>query len=131
MPSTPSSPSSINVMATLLNGVAKAAVTGGDAAVEAYLTAQFPVLASPILSTLLDGLVSWLGSFLSVDLQNLVTILVIDVQTNGEKSAVYQAALAVVAANKTGDPVAIQTATTNLISAWQGLIQWDGSASAT
>lgn len=124
-----SDPQTTNQMATLLNGVVSAAVTGGDAAVEAYLTLQFPVLANPILGDLMDAFVSWAGSFLSTDLQNLVTALVIDVQTNGENSAVYQAAVQVVAAQKAGEKNAITTATQNLINSWSGLIHWDGSTS--
>lgn len=118
-------------MATLLNGVVNAAVTGGDDAVEAYLTAQFPILANPILQDLMDALISWLGSFLSADLQNLVTALVIDVQTNGEKSAVYQAAQQVLAAQKAGDNDAISSSTQSLINAWGDLIHSDGSAPAS
>lgn len=125
---TTSKPSTTNYWATLINSITNAALSGGEAAVELYITTQFPILANPILQDILDMIVKDIGNDLGTQANILVDYMIFDFQTNGENSKVYQSMASLQTALKTGDVNAIATATQNAKNSWAGLIHYDGSA---
>ncbi len=124
-----SAPTVNNQAAGILNQVISILMSDGEKAAEVYLTALDPeLLAIPIVQWIMDQGVQYLGSLLSVMSQKLITGIVIDIQTNGEKSVVIQAAVALQIALSSGDKSAIATATVAASDAYRAAINWDGSA---
>lgn len=122
-------PTANNQIAEFLDQFINALVTGGEVAAEAYITSLDPaLLAVPIIKWFVDQGVQYLGKLLSVATQKVITGLVIDIQTNGEESAVLTSATALALAQGSGDPAAVQNAVNDAIKAWGELIHWDGSA---
>lgn len=118
-----------NVTAAVIGGFIEALMTGGETAAEAYLTAQFPLLANPIAQSILDWMVNELGSAIQSYLINSATGIVINIQTSSEQSAIVNAATALQLAQSSGDKDAINQAVENAKRAYQGLIRWDGTFS--
>lgn len=122
-------PTANNQIAQFLNELTNALMTGGVAAAEAYVQSLDPaLLAIPIVAWFVDEGISYLGSILSVAAQKVITGLVIDIQTNGEESAVLTSATELALAQGSGDPNAVQNAINDAITAWGSLIHWDGTA---
>lgn len=125
---TVSTPTTSNTLANIADGAIKAAISGGDVAVEAYLTAQFTFLGNPILAFILDEGVTELGSILQQNIVNIVNNVVIDIQTNQENSSVLQAAQAFQKAQSSNDLQAQAAATAALVIAYGNLVHSDGVA---
>lgn len=124
-----SSPTTENVAADILNGVISALMSGGEKAAEAYLTALDPaVLAIPIIAWIMDEGIKYLGQILSVAGQKFADEIVIDVETNGERSSVITTATALQFALASGNATDIALATQNASAAWGKLIHYDGSS---
>ena len=123
-------PPTTNVAAQIVGGFIQALMSGGEAAAEAYLTAQVPVLANPILQDILDWLVSDIGGALQTVLINNATGIVINIQTSSEQAGIVAAATALQIAQASGDPSAIATALNNAKSAYQSLLNWNGTYSS-
>lgn len=115
-------PSTTNSKAAFFQGMVNAGVEGGEKGVEAYLTAQFPLLANPFLHVILNYFVEYFGKDLEEILDPMVAAAVIDIQTHQEKSQVYQALLAL--SKNTGGT----NENANSDNAWGNLIRWDGSS---
>lgn len=118
-----------NKAADIVNEVVSAFMSGGEKAAELYLTSLAPeILGIPIVQWLLDEAVSYIGQIISVSGQKFADQIVIDIQTNGEKSSVLTAATELQYALASKDPEAISKATSNLTTSWGNLIRYDGSS---
>lgn len=120
-------------MATLVNGIINAVLTGGVDAGEIYIESLDPALfAIPVLGSLLkdglDEILSAIQGQLYTNISQIADQITIDIQTNGESSAVATAAQQLATAKKAGNQDAVTSATQNLINSWASLIHSDGSA---
>ena len=121
-------PETTNPLATFVDELIKAAISGGDVAVEAYLTAQAPFLALPVFEVILNYIITSVGTAVYKNMANIANDIVFDIQTNSENSTVLQAAIAAQAAKASGDQSAIDKANQDLINSLGNLIHSDGSA---
>lgn len=112
-------------MTALIDGIIKAAIDGGDVAIEAFITAQLPFFANPILQYILDMGVSWIGGIVYDQLSTIAINLMIDFKTNGENSDVLKAAEVLQAAQASNNQGAIDAATKDLIAAYGNLVHVD------
>lgn len=117
----------VDPVAEFFGTVISAAVAGGEAAAEAAIGAAIPFLEAPGMNLLTNWLVGKIGAAIQVNIANLVTSIVIDVQTSGEASAVFQAAQALQAAQASGNQAAIAAAIQGAINAYAGLAHSDGT----
>jgi hypothetical protein len=120
-------PSNTDILAQTLNGFLEALITGGEEAGEAFLTSLVPAFGLPVIKQLLDFGVSEIANVLYGFIAKSITAITIDLQTNGEKSAVLGASTALQIAIASGNVNAIQQAQTAAVQAWANLIHWDGS----
>lgn len=122
-------PPIVNPTAAVVGGFIEALMGGGEAAAMTYLVAQFPVIATPILYSI----VSWVVNYIAQDIENYLinnaTGIVIAIQTSNEQSNVVAAATALQMAQESGDQNAINTALANAKAAYGALINWDGTYS--
>ena len=121
-------PETTNLLATFVDDCIKAAISGGDIALEAYLTVQLPFLAQPQLQWIMDQIIGAIGTSIYKNVANVANKIVFDIQTNGENSVVVQASQAAQAAQSSGDPNAIATTTATLVNAIGNLVHSDGTA---
>jgi hypothetical protein len=122
-----STPTTDNQTADILNGVVSALMSGGEKAAEVFVTGLAPAFfGNPITQWLLDEGISYIGQILSIAGQKFVDSLVIDAQTNWEKSDVLDSGTALALALASKDPAAIQTATNNLSQAYKAVVNFDG-----
>lgn len=122
-------PTTSNEALVIVDAVISALMQGGEVAAEAYLTSLDPaLLAVPIVAWLMDEGVKYLGSIISVVEQKFVNGIVIDIQVNGEKSAVITQAVALQIALSAGDPNAIKAQADKAAAAWGSIIHYDGSS---
>lgn len=102
-------------------------MTVGETAAETFLTGLAPeFLANPFMQYILDHGVEYIGGLLKTVLNKSAANLVIDIQTNGEKSAVLTAGIALQFALGGHDEAAIKKAHDNLSKAYGNLFHWDG-----
>lgn len=122
-------PSAVNTAAGVVNGIIDAINKGGVTAAEVFITGLNPaVLGEPIIAFFIDKGVAWLASIIEeVEIKD-ATAIVVDIQTNGEQSAVVQAGAALAFANASGDKDAIANARDQLIDAYADLVHFDGVA---
>ena len=92
------------------------------------MIADYPFLGFPIIKQLWEGILALIGGYFSRALQTGATFIVIDHQVNTEESNLTKALAALIAAQKSGDPVAIQKAIKDYANAHSALIHSDGSA---
>lgn len=119
----------VNTLADIVNGIISAINQGGLTAAEAYVTALNPaVFGEPIIAYFVDKGLGWLESLIAEIEVRDATAIVVDIQTNGEQSAVVQAGAALAFANASGDQDAISKAKQGLVTAYGGLIHFDGVA---
>lgn len=111
--------------AALVDGIVSALFTGGEEAAQVYITAELPIFASPILSTLLSYFLGLIGNSIEKNVVNLANQIVFNVQADNENSAVLKAANALQAAQKAGDQNAITQGKQNLINAIGSLVHTD------
>lgn len=121
-------PRTTNTLASILDGIIKTGMSGGDIAVEAYITAQIPIFANPILQYFLDLGVESVGNVIYQNMANVVNKVVFQIQTDGENSAVLAASKAAQAAQASGDLNAIAKTNADLVNALGNLIHSDGTA---
>jgi hypothetical protein len=121
-------PTTTNQWAAFFDGLVKAGIQGGEAALKAYiLTTPAAWLEGPIVHFITDDVIAALGDSLYKNVGNMVTAIVIDIQTNLEKSAVVVAKSELTKAVLSGDSDAIQKAKANFAKAAVSLGHWDGS----
>lgn len=118
------SPTTVNPLAEFMNNVVAAVVKGGRSAGEAYILASQPELNNPFIKWFIDAGLDWISSFVDHNLEMLMTGLIIDIQTNGEKSDVYKT-LSIIKA-KAGAPTPEEIAAAK--AAWAAAIHYDGSS---
>lgn len=125
-----SDPATINQLATTINGVLKDLITGGGASVvEASLITQYPFLGLPIIRQLFEWVVGLVAGDIYEQAAMAATKIVIDVQVDLEVSKTSDAFKSLQMAIASGDPGAIQKASSDLNDAYSSLIHSDGSAS--
>lgn len=121
-------PVTVNPVATIVNQAISAAMSGGELAVQAAITAEVPFLGLPIISTIFGWFLGRVESYFYVDAANAATKLIIDIQVNAEESAATKAFNDVQTAIAGGDQNAINTASAALDSAYGDIIGYDGAA---
>lgn len=118
----------INSTATKINTgistVANALVSG----VEKLIIADVPVLGLPVINIIWEALFGWITGYFIKILETGATFLVIDLQVDSEEAGVSKELAAVIAAEKGGNPNAIQAAIEAYANAQSALIHNDGSA---
>ena len=119
-------PVQINPVATFVDGLVAALIKGGAELAKDYIKVEAPFLALPIISFFVNQIINYLANAIAKWIANAAVYMVIDIQTNGEKSAVQTAAVALQFALSSGDPVAIKKAQDELSNAYGQLIHWDG-----
>lgn len=120
-------PVEINPIASFLTKFVSMAITqAGAPALEAFAETELPFLAAPVVKQIFEYAINQFAQKLSVSTQNGIITLVVDVQTDSELHGILTAALALNAANASGDTNAISKATQDAISAWGDVIHWDG-----
>jgi hypothetical protein len=119
----------VNQAAEILNEVVSALMSGGEKAAEAYLTALDPgLLAIPVVAFIMDQGVHWLFQVISIAGQKFADKVVIDLQTNGERSDVITAGTALALAIGSNDPQAIKSAVDAASAAYKSAFNLDGWA---
>lgn len=101
----------------------------GDKAAITFLTGLAPqFLANPFAQFLLEKIVSFIGEILRDLFAKGATVLIIDIQTHAENSAIVRARTALTYAEGGNDAESIKKAKDELIKCWGNLIHWDGTA---
>lgn len=121
-------PQQTDAFATFIDGLIKAAVAGGSAAAELYVTAQLPIFADPILQSILDFIIGEIGSVTYKNAADIANLIVFNIQAQGENSSVLQASNAAQAAQASGDAAQIAAANSALITSIGDLVHSDGTA---
>jgi hypothetical protein len=122
-------PSTNNTLVATVNQAINVAMSLGEGAVEAAIIAEVPFLGLPGLKQGLGLILGWLESYFYDDAAAVATSIIVDLQISAETTATQTAFNNVQAAIQGGDPVAIQKASTDLDSAFAGLVHSDGSSS--
>ena len=116
-----------NAAADLLNRVISALMSGGVSAAEAELAVLAPGLQQvPVVGWLIDEGITYLAQVLSIATQKFADAVVIDIQTNGERSAVLTAVTELAFAQASGSTAAITHAIGDANAAWKAAINFDG-----
>lgn len=131
-----STPTTTNATATVADTVISDALNAGEqvaeAAAETALDAAVPFFAVPVVKQITDEIIhlalTELTKELSITMQTAGTFVIIDTQVNSESSGLSAALLAVIAADKSGDPNAIAQAIKAYQAAQSALANDDGSA---
>ena len=121
-------PTSVNVWANFFNTVVGLFLTADLKAVEAYIAVQVPILESPWLSWLTNGILQHIANAIQYQMAMVGDGIVISMQTDGEVNAVQTAYMALQKARASGDVNEIATARRIWISAAAALAHSDGSA---
>ena len=121
-----SGPVETDIVAQIVGDFIEALMTGGEDVAEAYLTAQFPFLANPIMQSILDWLVKDFGQAIQTVVINGTTSMVISIQSDSERAQILAAATALQIAQNSGDQDAIKKALEGAKEAYGSVIHWDG-----
>jgi hypothetical protein len=128
---TPSTPQPLpveNYWANFWNKIIQVFNTvGQDAAVTIGIYYE-PWLGWPIIKTIFTQVVAFAGNFITKNSQMAFTAFVIDVQKNGQQSAVYKATAALELATQQGDQNAIQTSLAASKTAYDNALRNSGWA---
>ncbi len=124
-----SAPTTTNTLAGMVNSAISEAMSLGTDAVEAAIIADVPVLGYPGLKQILEWGLSLVEGYFYSQAANAATKLVIDLQVGSEISTVNLAFTNAQQAVASGDPQAIQKASSDLDTAFGNLVHSDGSAS--
>ena len=121
-------PTTTNEAAVFFDGLVQAMITGGEDVAKAYiLTTPAAFLEGPVIDVFTNWILDGLADAVYQQTANLVTKVVIDIQTDVEKSEIADAVASVVAAKVVGDPNALAKAYVQFDSAVANLIHSDGS----
>lgn len=123
-----SDPTTTNSTATMADNIISATASTLEKVTEDMIIADVPLLATPIIKQLWEGLFNWIMGYASRAAQTGATFAVIDTQVNSEQSGMSSALAALVAAEKSGDANAIQKAIQAYQAAQSSLINSNGSA---
>lgn len=118
-----------NKLGDFLTSVVALIIKADKIALETYILAELPFLANPFLKFFLDIFLNYISEQMSFNLQKVVASLVIDFQTNQEKSVLYKALkdLKKVQSENGSNALALKEAALNAAkNAWAQLIQTDG-----
>lgn len=124
-----STPTTDNTLVNFIDGLVHAGFVGGEEALKAFiLTTPLAWLEGPVIHIFTDEVIKYIGSAMTHQAQNMVAKIVIDVQTNLEKSAAKKAVDEIQKAKASGDADAIRKANEDFNRAMASLIHSDGSA---
>lgn len=118
---------SANPIAAVINKVVAVIFSGGAKVAEGDLAVEVPILEAPVIGTIVNQAIEAFADDLDGIAANMVSVIVTDIQTNGEQSAVVKAKTALDSATKSGDANAIKTAQSAVVSAWASLGNFDGA----
>ena len=121
-------PTTTNKTATTVDTIIKAGESAIVQVAENLIIADLPWMNIPVWKQIWEGILSWFATYLAKAAETGATFAVIDVQVGGEESAMSQALSELVAAEKTGDQNAIQSAIKNYQLAQSALVNDNGSA---
>jgi hypothetical protein len=121
-------PTSTDLTANFVNGLVGAFISGDVTVVEAYIGAQVPVLEAPVVSLFTNEIITLIANAIKKNVSEIATAIVIDIQTNGEESAVNETFKNYQAAKLTGNQDEITAAQQAFINAAASLAHSDGSA---
>jgi len=93
---------------------------------QGLITADVPFLGLPVISTFVGMVLGWLDGYLVTVEEDGVSFAIYDIKTSGEETAISKARAALLAANKSQDPAAIQKARQDYASAQSALVNLDG-----
>jgi hypothetical protein len=126
-----STPTTTNVPATNADNAIK--TVGNDIvdAVEAAIISDVPALALPVIKQIWEAFFTWISGYFIRAAETGATFIIIDHEVSGEETSLSEALKALIAAEKTGDQSAIQTAIENYAKAQSALINDNGSATAS
>lgn len=120
-------PTTENATAGRIANILKSLGNSGVQAVEALIIADVPWLGWPGIKQAWEFVLGWVAGYFITAAQNGATFAVIDTQVGGELDALTIALRALIAAQKTGDPIAIKKAIQDYADAHSALIHSDGS----
>ena len=95
---------------------------------QVMITADIPFLGWPVVSTVFGYVLGWFDGYLIKAEQTGLTFTINAADTASENTAMSTAIAALAAAQKSGDPNAIQAATKQFLAAQSALANDDGSA---
>lgn len=116
-----------NPISGFINGLIQAAIAGGEEAVKAYIGVQLPFLEAPIVGLFTNAIIDDIGSHLDSQIAQVVSLVVTEIQVNGEKSTVLHAAQNFKQAQTSGDANAQVQAQAALVEAYSKLVHFDGA----
>ena len=127
MATVPTPPQTTDAFGATIVQILGGLATGLEAPViEAAAEAAEPILAAPIVKQIFEAIVgSLVGDFTLAEGGGALKV-VFTVQNDSKLYSLGKAALAVQAAQASGDPAAISTATQNEVNQWGNLIHWGG-----
>lgn len=123
-------PTTTNSAATSANTAIVDVVSALIPAAEGLIIADVPALGLPIIKQIWEALFSWIAGYFEKAAENGATFGIIDLQVIKEEAGVSAGIAALIAAEKTGDPNAIQQAIKDYADANSALVHDDGSAPA-
>lgn len=97
----------------------------------AELDTEVPLLAAPVLHEISDEAIYFIAQRLSTKLQGFANYEIIDVQTDGEESTYEAAEGALRKAELSGDPVALQKASSDFDAALKSLVTFDNPVASS
>jgi hypothetical protein len=121
-------PTTTNTTATTVDAIIAAGESSIVTVAENLIIADMPWMGFPIWKQIWETILGWFATYLSKAAQTGATFAIIDIQVGGEETQMSAALAALVAAEKTGDPNAIQLAVKNYQLAQSALVHDDGSA---
>lgn len=124
---TDQAPPTENKEAAKIDSAVGALANVGVSSVEAMIIADVPWLAWPVIKQLWEIPFGWVSTYFVKAAKNGITFAVVDIQVAHEESNLSKELAAVVAAEKTGDPVAIKKAIQDYADAQSALLHSDGS----
>jgi hypothetical protein len=113
--------------ATDANKVVVAALKAAETPIEAAIIVAEPLMGTPVLKQIWEGLFDWLISTLSSALGMLTGYVLVDAQRLADLNTAAAALVVLQAAQKSGDPNAIAKANQDMDSAVAPILHYVGS----
>lgn len=125
-----SEPSTVNKTASIVNQILSGLINGAGAdALEAAVIVEVPWLGLPFVKQIFHFIVGKISAAIYRQAALAATAIIIDVQINQEEGSANSAFQNLLAADASGDPLAIAQASKDLSAKYGALIHFDGSAS--
>lgn len=125
-------PTTTNEAIVFFDGLSQAMITGGENLAKAYiLTTPAAWLEGPILDVFTNWILSGLANAVYQQSKDVIAKVVINIQTDLEKSQIADAVTSLVAANATGGASEIAAANVQYDNAIASLVHADGIGPST